>query len=80
MGDMWAAWSPVSGETQILTDESAAVLEVLLLRGSLTSKSAAEELARDVGVDASLLEPTIELAWLPLEWAGLACRGAVSAP
>ncbi len=71
---MWAAWSPESGGTYILTDESAAILELLQERGSLDSQSAAIALAEDVGSDASSLLAMVDLVWLPLEWSGLIRR------
>lgn len=71
---MWAAWSPASGETHILNDESAAVLEVLAEHATLTTEEVATILSVETGTDLSTLRAGIELAWIPLEWAGLVRR------
>lgn len=71
VGEQWAAWSPASGETHLLNDESAAVLELLAEHGSLTTHEAADLLADETGIDATTLSAGIDLSWLPLEWAGL---------
>lgn len=73
-GDQWAAWSPASGETHVLNDESAAVLELLAELGSLTTDQAAQLLAEETGIDLATLRAGVELAWLPLEWAGFVRR------
>ena len=74
VGEQWAAWSPASGETHLLNDESAAVLELLADVGPLSADDAAHHLARETGIDLQQLRAGIELAWLPLEWAGFLRR------
>lgn len=74
VGDMWAAYSPLSGETQLLNDESAVVLEWLLERGSGNAAQAASELAEIAGMEAAELETRIRMAWPPLAAAGLIQR------
>lgn len=70
VGEQWAAWSPASGETHLLNDESAAVLELLAELGPLNTDEAARHLASETGIDLQQLRSGIEVAWLPLEWAG----------
>lgn len=78
VGDQWAAWSPASGETHLLNDESAAVLELLVEFGPLNTDEAARRLATETGMDLVQLCAGIQAAWLPLEWAGFV-RGMGSA-
>lgn len=73
IGSMWAAWSPASGETHLLNDESAALLELLHEHPGLDTAAAAQALAAEVDAEGDLA-PAIELAWLPLEWAGFVRR------
>jgi hypothetical protein len=68
---MWAAYSPLSGETQILNDESAAILEWLLEVGVGTTNQAALALSEDAGINANELATRIQLAWAPLASVGL---------
>ena len=53
VGDVWAAFSPASGETILLNVESAAILEVLADRPCDTSAVCAA-LATDAGIDAGV--------------------------
>lgn len=46
IGDVWAAFSPASGETQLLNDEAAAILEVLD-ESPRTPQEVAEAMAKD---------------------------------
>jgi len=71
VGDMWAGYSPLSGETQLLNDESAAVLEWLMECGGGGAAQAASALAEDAGMEVAELAPRIQLAWGPLAAAGL---------
>ena len=71
VGDMWAGYSPLSGETQLLNDESAAVLEWLMECGGGNTAQAASALAEDAGMEVAELAPRIQLAWAPLAAAGL---------
>jgi len=74
VGEQWAAWSPASGETHLLNDESAAVLELLAEAGPLSTLDAAQRLAQETSIDILQLQAGVELAWLPLEWAGFVRR------
>jgi PqqD family protein of HPr-rel-A system len=70
VGHLWAAFSPASGETALLNDESAAVLE-LLEGGPSGTEAMAALLADDSGVDAAALGEVVESAWPRLVEAGL---------
>ena len=74
VGEQWAAWSPANGETHLLNDESAAILELLVEFGPLGTDEAARLLARETGLEFQHLQAGIDLAWLPLEWAGFLRR------
>lgn len=54
IGDGWVAFSPASGETLVLNDETAAVLEVLEA-GAASTVGISDALAADSGV----AEPTL---------------------
>ena len=71
LGDLWAAYSPLSGETQLLNDESAAILEWLMGTGVGSTQQAAAALSVDTGLTPTELAPRIQLAWGPLAAAGL---------
>ncbi len=70
IGPTWAVYSPLSGETMLLNDECAAIIEVLTEQASDLA-SVCRELAADVGVDAIELEKTIGASWTQLIEAGL---------
>ncbi len=74
VGDRWAAWSPASGQTHLLNDESAAILEVLGEHGPQNSHEAAGHLARETSIDPEQVNAAIALAWPSLEWAGFVRR------
>jgi hypothetical protein len=67
LGHLWAAFSPLSGETTLLNDESAAILEMLESGDSDTSGICAA-LAEDSGLDA------VTGGWPRLLEAGLVYR------
>lgn len=70
MGDSWVAFSPLSGETMVLNDESAAIIEVLAESpGDVDSVCAA--LAADLGEDPQDLMPRIAPHWSLLVESGL---------
>lgn len=73
VGHLWAAFSQLSGETTLLNDESAAILEVLELGGSDTSGVCAA-LAEDSGLAAQQLVAAVEGGWPRLLEAGLVIR------
>ena len=70
VGHLWAAFSPATGETALLNDESASILEVLESGASGTCAICAT-LAMDSGLAAEDLEATIESCWPRLIEAGL---------
>lgn len=70
IGDTWIAYSPQSGETLMLNDESAAVLEVLR-EAPGTIAAVCERLAADLDADAADLMQRIEPSWSLLTDGGL---------
>lgn len=67
---LWAAYSPATGETALLNDESAAILEVLESGASDTSFMCST-LATDSGLEAASLVDTVETCWPRMIEAGL---------
>lgn len=78
VGQLWAAFSPLSGETTMLNDESAAILEVLA-EGPLSLEGLCASLAADTGQSPDELSPIIDACWPRLIDAGLV-RRLVDAP
>jgi PqqD family protein of HPr-rel-A system len=70
MGHLWAAFSPNSGETMLLNDEGAAILE-LLEAGPLNSDAVCEALAADSGLPVDTLTDPVRASWPRLMEAGL---------
>ena len=70
VGHLWAAYSPASGETALLNDESASILEVLE-SGSCTTDSICLALAEDSGLAAATLIEIVDACWPRLVDAGL---------
>ena len=70
VGPVWAAFSPLTGETTLLNDESAAILEVLALGPAATAQVCAT-LADDMGASADTLIDIVEQSWPQLMDAGL---------
>ena len=70
VGPLWAAFSPVSGETTLLNDESAAILEVVR-GGPADTWSVCCDLASDAGLSAEALVPAVSAHWAQLLDAGL---------
>jgi hypothetical protein len=68
---IWAAFSPASGETLLLNDTSAAVLEVLDAHGTLTDSRIAELLAADSGGTRDEVTSALADCWPGLLQAGL---------
>ncbi len=66
----WAAFSATSGETQLLNNEAAALLEALLERPR-TIAEVAELLAADAGVQSSSIMHLLEEAAREFQAAGL---------
>jgi PqqD family protein of HPr-rel-A system len=70
LGTMWVAHSPISGETSLLNDESAAILEVLR-EGPDHPASVCAALSQDSGLPAEQLAPLVAAHWPQLLDAGL---------
>lgn len=70
MGHLWAAFSPATGETTLLNDESASILEVLESRALETAPICAL-LAADSGLPADSLVDIVVASWPRLMEAGL---------
>lgn len=70
VGRAWAAYSPATGETVLLNDESAAILEVLV-NGPATTEAVAALLTVDTGIHAAELAVTLDAGWPRLIEAGL---------
>jgi PqqD family protein of HPr-rel-A system len=70
MGCLWVAFSPATGETALLNDESASILEVLE-GGPGTTLSICADLSEDIGLSSASLVETIEACWPRLIEAGL---------
>lgn len=71
LGEGWAAFSSLSGETHLLNSESVAVVETLDLLQTRSELEVAQLLAEDSGVSAAELQTTIAGAWPMLLEAGL---------
>lgn len=70
VGDVWAAFSPCTGETVLLNHETASILEVLGADADGTAEICAV-LAADCGLDADSLAEVVETCWPRLLEAGL---------
>jgi len=70
MGHLWVAFSPGTGETALLNDESASILE-LLEGGAGTTLSISAVLAEDSGLSSASLAEAVEACWPRLIEAGL---------
>jgi len=70
-GHLWAAYSPASGETILINDESASILEVLETGQVAETGAISRTLAADSGLDANDLAVLVEACWPRLIEAGL---------
>lgn len=70
VGAMWAAFSPLSGQTSLLSDWSAAVLEVLE-QGPLSEEGLFLALSSDSGTTVDQVEMMVHPAIRDLTEAGL---------
>lgn len=70
VGHLWAAFSPATGETTLLNDESASILEVL---GSevMGTTAVCACLAADSGLPSDSLVEIVKASWPRLIEAGL---------
>lgn len=73
VGESWAAFSPLSGETLLLNDEAAAVLEILS-DGPAQLNTVCAELARDSEVSAIEVQARLDESWEHFVRAGLVLR------
>lgn len=71
IGDVWAAFSPLSGESHLLNNESAAILELLDVEQARSHAEVCEVLARECDLLPSDLDKTVANAWPQLLEAGL---------
>jgi PqqD family protein of HPr-rel-A system len=71
LDQIWAAYSPASGETLLLNDTSAAILEILESHGTLTHARVAELLATDTQHAPEEVTPVLNDCWPGLLQAGL---------
>lgn len=71
VGHLWAAFSPATGETALLNDETASILEVLEEGRSESTASLCTTLATDSGIQADELAVVVEACWPRLIEAGL---------
>lgn len=67
----WAAFSSLSGESHLLNDESAAIVEGLDLVQPLSASAVCKSLAQDCGLPPAEVEQAIGTAWEQLIEAGL---------
>ena len=70
VGPVWAAFSPATGETSLLNDECAAILEILAL-GSARSEEVCAMLAADTGMAVESLAELVAQSWSNLIESGL---------
>ena len=70
VGLLWAVYSPASGETALLNDESVAILEVLAA-GPGDAKTVSATLSEGDRDDAVSIASVIEASWPRLIGAGL---------
>lgn len=70
LGHVWVAYSAATGETTLLNDESAAILELLGACAASTLKISSV-LAEDCGLHPEALFESIEKCWPRLVEAGL---------
>jgi len=70
VGHLWAAFSPSSGETALINDECAAILEVLE-SGPRDTEEVCAALAEHLDVETKSLQEVIEASWPRLIEAGL---------
>lgn len=70
VGHLWAAFSAATGETALLNDESAAILEILE-PGPASTAQVCAQLSTDSGIAVEVLLPIVEASWANLAAAGL---------
>lgn len=80
VGHLWAAFSPATGETALLNDECASILEVLEPGQGESTASMCAILAADSGLDADALVELVESSWPRLIEAGLVDESRAGQP
>ena len=70
IGHLWAAFSPLCGETALINDESAAILEVLE-SGPCDTADVCRALIEHIDIPAESLQQVVEASWVRLIEAGL---------
>jgi len=70
VGHLWAAFSPRCGETALINDECAAILEVLE-NGPSDTEEVCAALVKHLDLDSKALQEVIEASWPRLIEAGL---------
>lgn len=71
LGEHWAVFSPASGESHLLNDSSAAILEMLTGTPGLHADHICAVLAADTGAVRSEVEPLVDEALRTFVTAGL---------
>lgn len=71
LGPAWAAFSPLSGETHLLNDEAALLLECLALVGPAEAHLVAREMATDTDQPCAEVERSLHGVWDQLIEAGM---------
>lgn len=70
LGESWASFSALSGETMLLNAEAASILE-LLSNGPAHEAQVADSLASDTGTDVAQVREALRHVWDQLVSAGL---------
>lgn len=78
VGHLWAAFMPVSGETSLLNDESAAILDVLL-EGPADTDEVCLRLAADSDLLPAEMAAAVAACWQQLVDVG-AVRPVIDSP
>jgi PqqD family protein of HPr-rel-A system len=76
LGEGWAAYSSLSGETHLVNAESVEVLNQLDTSDVRSPEQVCERLATEYEVDAAELLATLSASWEPLVTAGLVRRAS----
>lgn len=71
VGLQWAAFSPLSGETHLINNECAAILEVVMATDGVDSARVARALAEDTGLPVDELMASVDEVWPALVGSGL---------
>ena len=71
LGEHWAVFSPASGESHLVNDTSAALLEIFKSNPAISLDRACALLAADVGLPVAEVEPLVTEALRTFVTAGL---------